>query len=135
MPLITWTRALSVGVTEIDDQHQKLVKLINDLHDAMRAGNGSSAVGPVLSALVDYTVYHFGTEERLFRETNYSDAKAHIIEHNALTQEVLNIKAGFEAGEPVITIDLMDFLRRWLSDHIKGMDKRYTAYFHSKGIQ
>jgi hemerythrin len=135
MPLITWTKAFSVGVTEIDGQHQKLVLLINDLHDAMRAGNGSAVIGPLLGSLIDYTVYHFGTEERLFRETNYPDAKEHVIEHKALTHEVLKTKARFDAGEPVVTIDLMDFLRRWLSDHIKGMDKRYTAYFHSKGIQ
>jgi hemerythrin len=135
MPLITWTSAFSVGVAHIDEQHQKLVKLINDLHDAMRSGNGSGVVGPVLSSLIDYTVYHFSTEEQLFLKTRYPGAKEHVIEHKALTQEVLNIKAKFDAGEPVITIDLMDFLRRWLSDHIKGMDKRYTAYFHSKGIQ
>jgi hemerythrin len=135
MPLITWTNTLSVGIKEIDAQHQQLIKLINELHDAMKAGKGSAILGSTLGALADYTVYHFGTEEQMFKETGYPDAKAHMAEHKALTQQVLSIKAKFEAGQSVITIDLMEFLRNWLNDHIKGVDKKYTAFFHSKGIE
>jgi hemerythrin len=135
MALITWSNRLSVGVKEIDAQHHHLVGLINDLHDAMKSGKSKEVLGPTLQALTDYTVYHFGTEEQMFKDTGYPARLSHQAEHRALTQQVLEIKRKFEAGQPVITIDLMEFLRDWLSDHIKGVDKRYTSFFHSKGIQ
>ena len=135
MALITWTNALSVGVKEIDAQHQRLVGLINDLHDARKAGKGKDVLGEILKALAEYTVYHFGTEETMFKETGYPGSLSHQAEHKQLTQEVLEIKRKFEAGQTVVTIELMEFLRNWLNDHIKGSDKKFTAFFHSKGIQ
>jgi hemerythrin-like metal-binding protein len=101
----------------------------------MKTGKGKEVLGTTLKALADYTVYHFGTEEQMFKETGYPRGPSHQAEHHALTQQVLEIKRKFEAGQTVITIDLMEFLRNWLNDHIKGVDKRYTLFFHSKGIQ
>jgi hemerythrin-like metal-binding protein len=135
MQLISWSPTLSVGIEEIDKQHKELIRLINELHDAMRAGKGQTSVGPTLAGLINYTVYHFGTEEQLFNETGYPAAKQHLELHKSLTKQVVDIKRRYDAGEPVITIDLMEFLRNWLNDHIKGVDKKYTAHFHSKGIQ
>jgi hemerythrin-like metal-binding protein len=135
MPLITWTPALSVGIKEIDEQHQELVRLINNLHDAMKIGQGNAILGETLSRVLDYTVHHFGTEERLFKQTGYAGGVSHIAEHRQLTQQVQALKNKMDAGQAVPTIDLMAFLRDWLTDHIKGVDKKYTAFMHSKGIQ
>jgi len=55
MALITWNAALSVGVKEIDDQHKKLIDLVNQLNDAMHAGKGRDVLGAVLAELVKYT--------------------------------------------------------------------------------
>ena len=135
MALITWTNDLSVGITEIDRQHQHLIQLINDLHEAMKTGKGKDVLGETLKSLSEYTVFHFGTEEQMFQKTGYPGTQAHLAEHKSFTREVLDFKARCDAGQAVVTIDLMQFLRNWLTDHIKGVDKRYTAFFHSKGIQ
>jgi hemerythrin-like metal-binding protein len=133
--LITWTSTLSVGIKEIDSQHQHLIKLINDLHEAMKDEKGRDGLGRTLKSLCDYTVFHFGTEEKLFKETGYPGTEAHLAEHKSFTRQVLDIRSRFEAGQSVITIDLLQFLRDWVNDHIKGVDKKYTSFLHSKGIQ
>ena len=69
MALMVWDNSFSVNVKEIDAQHQKLIALINDLHDAMKTGKAKDVLGKILSDLTDYTVYHFGNEERLSRRT------------------------------------------------------------------
>ena len=135
MALITWTTAFSVGVREIDTQHQELIRLINDLHDAMREGKGRSTMGEILKRLIDYTVNHFGFEEKLFAETGYPESLAHTAEHASLTREVQALALKYESGQSVLSIEVMEFLRSWLTDHIKGVDKRYTAHLHSKGIR
>ena len=65
MPLITWTDNLSVNHTEIDNQHKKLVDLINILFDAMKAGKGTDVLNKIFAELTSYTIYHFTYEEKL----------------------------------------------------------------------
>ena len=66
MPICTWNSEYSVGIDQIDKQHQKLVLLINTLFDAMKEGKGKERQGHILNELVQYTDYHFKCEEELF---------------------------------------------------------------------
>lgn len=134
MALIQWNPSFSVNITQIDNQHMKLVDLVNNLHDRMKEGKGKAALSGILNELTDYTVYHFKTEEDLFRKHNYPQAEAHVLEHNTLVQQVVQLKSDFENGKTVLTLDVMNFLRDWLSGHIMGRDKTYTPFFNSRGI-
>ncbi len=134
MPLFQWTPELSVNVKEIDNQHKQLVNLINLLHDSMKSGKGKDVMGKVLNDLTDYTVYHFGTEERLFQKYGYIEYPQHKKEHDDLTKQVLDVKSKFEAGQTTVTIEVMNFLKDWLNKHIKHSDKKYSAFLNSKGV-
>jgi hypothetical protein len=50
---ISWGQSLSVGVSQFDDQHKKLIDLINRLHEAMKTGNSKDALGDFLQSLAD----------------------------------------------------------------------------------
>ena len=134
MPLFQWTPELSVNVKEIDNQHKQLVNLINLLHDSMKSGKGKDVMGKVLNDLTDYTVYHFGTEERLFQKYRYIEYPQHKKEHDDLTKQVLDVKSKFLAGQTTVTIEVMNFLKDWLNNHIKHSDKKYSAFLNSKGV-
>ena len=60
-----WGPKLWVGVKDIDDQHKKLVEIVNKLNDAMVAGHGREVIGPTLNELIRYTQQHFAAEERI----------------------------------------------------------------------
>ena len=64
MALITWNDSFSVQIGEIDRQHQQLVKMVNELNEAMRQGQGKDILFSTLSGLIAYTTTHFGTEEK-----------------------------------------------------------------------
>lgn len=134
MALITWKEAYSVNISEIDNQHKKLVGLINSLHDAMLAGKAKDIMSKTLSDLVDYTLYHFATEEKYFDKYNYPRSEAHKKQHSDLIEQVAALQKKHEDGERVLTIDVMNFLRDWLNDHIIGCDKGYGPYLNSKGL-
>ncbi len=134
MPLIQWTQSLSVNIKEIDSQHKRLIELINLLHESMRAGKGKDVLGKVLGDLADYTVSHFGTEEGLFQKYGYPEYLRHKREHDELTKQVLALKDKFETGAPVITVELMNFLKDWLNGHILNSDKKYSEFLNSKGV-
>ncbi len=135
MALITWGPMLSVGVKEIDEQHQRLIALVNELNDAMQSGQGKAKLGAVLGELVRYTVYHFGTEERLMEKHHYELTIAHRAEHRKLVEDVGAFKAKFESGNAMISAELMNFLRDWLSRHILGTDKKLAQALNKAGVK
>jgi hemerythrin len=135
MPLMTWTPKLSVGVAVLDDDHKKLVGMVNELYDAMQAGHGKESLGPILDRLVDYTKVHFAREEKLFAQTGYPEAAAHKQQHDALTRQVLDVQRKYAAGAvATVSLEVMHFLRDWLINHIQGTDQKYRPHLNAKGI-
>ena len=135
MALIEWSSGLSVQVHEIDEQHKKLIGLINQLQDAMRTGKGKDLVGKTINELVRYTVNHFSTEEKYFDKFDYPDTAAHMDEHAKFIKEVSAFKKEFDEGRIGLTIKLMNFLSDWLRNHIMGSDKKYGPFFNEKGLR
>jgi len=135
MVLIKWNEIYAVNIKEIDNQHKKLIELINQMYAAMRAGNGKEALNTVLSELVDYTVYHFETEERIFLQYGYSEYEAHKVIHDNLTRRTKKLKNQLDSGNNLITIDVMLFLSNWLNVHILEVDKKYAPYLHNMGVK
>jgi hemerythrin-like metal-binding protein len=134
MPLLTWNEEFSVEVQAIDRQHQKLFQMMNELHDAMKVGNGSKLAPAILTRLVAYAREHFATEEALMKHARYPGLAAHRAEHDQLTQQVAKMVKDFADGNAAITTSLLDFLRNWLRSHILTRDKSYTAHLRAAGI-
>jgi hemerythrin len=134
MPIISWNDNFSVGIKEIDAQHQCLIELVNKLHDSMKAGKGNAVLGPVLEDLLKYTQFHFSTEEKYFRKYGYPEYLQHKQQHDDLTQKALELKSNFEKGKLTISIEVMNFLKDWLSSHILGVDKKFGPFLLSKGL-
>ena len=135
MALIQWSDALSVNVAEIDRQHQKLVTMINDLNEAMRAGKGKDALGKTITELITYAGSHFQLEEKYFAQYGSPETAAHKKEHTDFVQKVTEFKTGFDKGSLGLSLQVMTFLSDWLQKHIKGCDKKYSAFFNSKGLK
>lgn len=134
MPLFNWNAQYSVNVKEIDEQHKKLVDIINELHDSMKVGKGKETLGTILNELVDYTIKHFSYEENLFSSKGYPESKDHKNVHAKLVNQVKALKSDFESGKAVMTMDVMNFLKDWLSEHIMGTDKKYSSFLNAQGI-
>jgi hemerythrin len=135
MPLMTWTDKLSVGVAALDDDHKKLVTMLNELYDAMQAGHGRDSLGRILDGLVQYTKMHFAREEKFFAQTGYLAAGPHKQEHEALTRQVLDVQKKYAAGAvTTLSLDVMHFLKNWLVNHIQGSDQKYRPHLNEHGI-
>ena len=130
-----WQDSWLVGIQAIDVQHKHLVTLVNQLHDAMKKGQGRQATGAVLNSLVEYTKAHFSTEERLLQLNGYPEFLAHKMEHERLTTKVVNYQKSWDAGEIALSVELLSFLSDWLRSHILGVDKKYVPHLQSKGVK
>jgi hemerythrin-like metal-binding protein len=129
MALVRWSTRFEVGVPFIDADHKVLVDLLNRMHDASRADGDLTDIGGILSALVDYTRYHFAREERAQAAAQYPDIAEHRLQHARLTGEAKRLFADFRADPSSVEVgDIVDFLSDWLMDHILLHDMSIKPY-------
>jgi hemerythrin len=131
---IEWNEKYSVKIEEIDNQHKQLFSIINRLHDAMKARKGKEIIGGLLGELVDYTYYHFATEEKYFRLYNYPHFDVHKSEHDLMRGLTADLKRKFDANAEMIIIEAMELLKDWLSDHVLGSDGKYGSFLNEREI-
>jgi hemerythrin len=124
-----------VGIDEIDAQHQVLVDLVNEMHDAIHARHGSEVVQDVLGKLADYTKIHFAVEESLMRILGYPGYEEHKAQHEELIHSMVDLQHKVQTGKTAIGFELMHFLKIWLTKHIMESDMQYSDYFLEAGLK
>ena len=134
MELLTWEDKFSVGVKEVDDQHQKLISIINSLYVARKNNRPHDELERIFREVIYYTDYHFDEEEKMLKENDYSDFEDHRKKHLELTGEVNSFSDRLQAGDIDAYDDLLYFLGNWWSNHILVIDKSYGPHINSKGI-
>ena len=123
MVFFEWKDSMSVSQPMIDRDHRKLIQYVNEMHTAMMAGKGKDIVGAILNKLVVYTKDHFGREEIVWKSGRYGGLDKHKKEHADLLKTVTEFKVKYDKGTAALSVDLMDFLRDWLSNHILKSDR------------
>lgn len=125
MKAFNWDQRFVTGLGSVDQQHQHLVDLVNQVGDLLLAGSADEAhLQPIFHELAEYARFHFADEERLMGEASVDPrhADAHKRHHAEFIQQVLLMWRGrASAADPVTT--LHDFLAAWLTVHILGEDQ------------
>ena len=135
MAYFEWSTELSVNVRKIDDEHRKLIEMINSLNEAMLARKGREAQKATIDAMVGYAATHFATEERYMQAFSYQGYEAHRLEHQKFTAKALELQARADRASFILTIEILNFLRGWLQSHIMATDTRYQACFNEHGLR
>lgn len=135
MALLTWSSKYSVGVQSLDSQHTVLFGILNDLHAAMLKGEAQAITGTLLRKLADYTQNHFSAEERMMAAARYPGLEQHRALHRDLTRQVGEYIGRFERGEISVNLQLLNFLRDWLTNHIQKADHEYGPWLNEHGVR
>jgi len=130
-----WNNNYSVGVTEMDGQHKRLLELIEDLQNAMKSGKGFQHMKEVTDSLIDYTKKHFAREESLMKVVQFQGFPEHKRIHDEFIRKVSDIQKKVAEGKTSVTIETLTFLNKWVIEHIMGTDKKYGPVLNSKGIK
>jgi len=131
---IQWKDSYSVGITHIDDDHKKLISLLNQFTVAYDHAMSEKFEKEALEALVDYTKYHFEREEQMMRKNDYPDFIAHQAKHQEMIEQVNKFVDLYnEKGHDALK-DISEYLTVWLINHINGTDKGYSQYLNERGI-
>ena len=136
MPFMEWKKDYSVGVAIFDDEHKKLIAIINQLHEVFAAGVDKLALQQISDSLVEYTLMHFRHEEMYFDDWAYPAASEHIAVHAELRRQVFAYrKQILEKKSEDLAQEMTLFLRDWLLHHIMVEDRKYGTFLYGKGLR
>jgi len=124
--IFPWDDNFNTGLSEVDGQHRRLVGLINQLASQMAFGVASLELDRIFAELVDYTDYHFSTEEALWHRHLPGDPEeiSHLQAHGKFINTLMRLKAEQAGKTPADNAeDILDFLVRWLAAHILETDR------------
>ncbi len=129
-----WSSEYSVNIQTIDNQHQELVNILNRLFVAVCNREGDKVIAGILDALMDYTKTHFALEERLLQQAKYKDFDAHKAEHEKLLGQLDQLCKKHLLEEKPIYFEMLSFLKKWLKEHILGVDTKYSTTLIQAGF-
>ncbi len=134
--LIAWTEEMSVGVAILDEDHKRIMKMINKLHAAMQEGKGRDIMADIIHDLFVYINLHFETEEEMFERTGYEGTSEQKAQHSAMKVKSLELKQSYIASpESIAPIEILLFLKDWWLGHIMHTDKKYAPFLNAHGIR
>jgi hemerythrin len=137
MSKMKWDESLSVGVALIDEQHKKWIEHLGNVQSAIEDHRGMPHVANALDFLVDYTQFHFSTEEKYMAETGYPERESHQAKHEELRNTLADLITDFR--DYGVTENLSraigTLLGNWLKDHIRVVDQSFAAFLREKKIR
>jgi len=128
MDLIKWTNEYSVGIEEIDNQHKGLIIVINELFSLMSEGKAQSKLIDIFDYLTDYTKKHFKAEEDMMLKYSYHEFDQHKLEHINFIDKLSELKEDYISNKITISLEILNFLKDWLINHILITDKKYSKH-------
>ena len=125
---LVWGEILRVGVDEIDDDHRKLENIFNLLNHAVMEGESPEYLAALLDELINCAAWHFSHEERLMLKHRYAGIEEHKAEHQELIVSAKKLKQEILQADKATVNQQIEFLERWLTEHIFATDMRLGSY-------
>jgi hemerythrin-like metal-binding protein len=134
LQLCRFTEDFDVMSTRMNDDHRRIFAYINTVHQRVKDKSDPSTLLPTLKELGEFTRHHFQREEEAMQAANYEHLPQQRSAHEKLLGRVAQIIADLDKGADVDMLEVMTFLKDWLTTHILVMDKEYGPTLRAHGI-
>ena len=127
MSFFNWGPQYDLGVSEMNDEHKIIIGLMNRLWEQNEAAAPRQVLIETLRKLDAFTAKHFADEEAHMESISYADIEPHRNIHRNILHRLTLFRQTFEAGtNRQIPEDFFEFLKDWLSAHIRHIDRKYA---------
>jgi hemerythrin len=130
---IKWSKGYSIGIEYIDQDHKKLLHLLNQFSIAFDYAQCEEFEREALEELVSYTKYHFKREEKLMEDYGYPELPEHQEEHQAMIDKVEEYVDIYNVEGHNSLKQVTNLLTYWLINHIQESDTKYRDYLVELG--
>jgi hemerythrin-like metal-binding protein len=125
--LVQWSEDLAFGISHIDNDHKKLLKMVNHFYAALKTEAPIADIRGAFEELQSYTITHFGGEEKIMRDTSYPHFDEHKKAHQGFVKRLDRLYEKYEGGDLSAVIDITSLLGSWWKNHILTHDKKLAA--------
>lgn len=133
--MIEWDDKYSVGISIIDDEHEKLISIMNMAVILEQNSNNPKEITEVLDEMEKYAQTHFATEEAYMVKFNYPDYENHRKEHQAFSIETMAFFDNITNSNRQLICEILEHLKSWLVKHVLGTDTKYISCFKEHGLK
>ena len=133
--MIEWEDKFSLGISIIDEEHKKLIGILNKAILAKEHDVNTEEIKEVLREMNNYTITHFTTEEAYMKAFNYPEYQDHKEEHRVFSTEIIAYTYKVIKGDYQIISEIIEYLKQWLVNHIQVTDKKYIDCFKKNGLK
>ena len=130
--LINWNESYSVGNTEMDEQHKKLIDIINKLFKSFKEGNAQDILNDILHEMIDYANFHLNSEEKLLFKYDYPEKEEHEKKHQSFRDKTEELKKTLTSDSKDTHYQLIEYLKNWWTNHILVEDMKYADFLQNK---
>ena len=124
MPFLTWNDSLRLGVETIDNEHQELLAILNNVLEAKSKPKTAREGAELIDRLLEFSIAHFRHEEELMVRIGYPEFESHRRAHVKLREQARFLKKVLDGEDnpALVRLELAGFLSEWLADHLVQMD-------------
>lgn len=131
MRSLQWTEEHSVYLPELDEEHQAMFRLLEELRHAFVEGEAALDLESKLQRLAGEVHGHFGHEERLMREARYPQVEWHRRQHATARAQMASLADSIRAGERASIFESLEAMAKWARDHTGVADRMAGAYLRN----
>ncbi|MBF0109055.1 MAG: bacteriohemerythrin [Magnetococcales bacterium] len=131
---LAWKDEFGIHNAQMDTHHKKLVEIANSIIEIVHSSQDRNSLERAFEGLVDYTHYHFASEENLMEEYGYPELERHRAIHRALVSRVLDYREEIASRETLDGVDFESFFRDWIVGHILNEDRKYSVFLNERCV-
>lgn len=128
MPVMEWDDSFELGIDEFDEHHKQLMDLLNTVFEGFTCRKEHDEIEIVLIELIDYVSYHFAAEEYWMAVNEYPGLAQQSEEHEIFFNKVVKFQKDFRNGKTNLSLDVLQFLISWLTNHILMIDGDFGQF-------
>lgn len=121
-----------LGIAQIDNEHIKLVDMLNEVHFLLSAGKREEARLFFSETLSAYVQEHFANEERFMAGIGFPNLDAHHKIHENFKNSFQELKPRIESYDEAAFRQALTDAFTWLITHIGKTDRRYATFYFSQ---
>ena len=125
MEFFKWDDKYLIGINQIDEQHKIIFKILNEAYDAFLKNEHQDKLDEIIDNLINYSHFHFKTEEEYFKKFPDESVKNHILQHELFKQKINSFKEQYTKDKKGVFYVIIKFIKDWFLNHINIVDKIY----------
>jgi hemerythrin len=133
--LFDFDKEFKLGIEPIDNEHIKLVDMLNQVHALISDGKKAEARQYFTETLSGYVIEHFSNEEKFMESIGYPAIDEHKKIHENFKNSFHDLIPSLESADEAAFRKALTDAFTWIITHIGKTDRKYAAFYLALGKQ